>query len=85
MVFQNADVEMPIISTNGLAQEDNDVTYRKHDGYVYHVPTKDVIPFIARDGVYFMQLLVPKSATTGETGTAKQFNILRKPDFPRHG
>ena len=76
---------MPIISTNGSAQEDNDVIYRKHDGYVYHVPTKDVIPFVARDGVYFMQLMVPKSAVTGDTGAVEQFKIPRKPDFPRHG
>ena len=62
IVFQNAKVGIPIMSTNGLAREGKDLTYREFDGYIYNHETKESEPFIARDGVYFRQMLVPRSA-----------------------
>ena len=60
IVFQNADVGMHIISTNGLAKRDNDVTFRAEDGYIKHIPTGETTKFIARGGVYFLKLYVPR-------------------------
>ena len=72
--FQNASVGMPIISTNCLAREDNDITFRANDGYVLHNPTGERTPFVARDGVYFMQMRVPRSLLGDQV-----------PGVPRHG
>ena len=71
ITFQNADVGMPIVSTNKLAHEDNDITYRKDDGYITNTVTEAKTPFIARDGVYFIKMKVPKNAMTA-----------RSPDLP---
>ena len=60
ITFQNAEVGMPIISTNGLTAEQNEVTYRYEDGYILHVPTGERTPFIARNGVYVLQMRVPR-------------------------
>ena len=61
-VFQNASVGMPILSTNCVAHEGNDITYRKTDGYLTNTTTGKQTPFIEREGVYFMQMQVPKAA-----------------------
>ena len=60
---------MPIISTNGLAKRDNDVTFRAEDGFIQHNPTNELTKFIARGGVYFLKLYVPRSV------------VKKKPDF----
>ena len=73
ITFQDAAVGMPIISTNGLAREGNDITYRAEDGYAHHLKTNERTYFIAKDNVYFIQLLVPKSAVKSPD-----------PDFGRH-
>ena len=60
VVFQNAEVGMPILSTNKFAIEANEITYRAKDGYIHHVPTGENTPFIAKDGVYFLAMRVPR-------------------------
>ena len=61
-MFQNASVGMPIMSTNCLAKEGHDITYRATDGYITNVQHGKHTPFIERDGVYFYQLRIPKAA-----------------------
>ena len=73
MTFQNAAVGMPIVSTNGFAQDDNVVTFRKEDGFIHHLPTGEQTPFIARNEVYFIQMQIPKSSVKNSA-----------PDFGRH-
>ena len=65
IVVQNAEVGMPIISTNKLAKEQNDIVYRADDGYILHLPTGQRTPFVARDGVYFVQMRIPNDLATG--------------------
>ena len=51
-IFQNASVGMPIMSTNVMAKEGNDITYRATDGYITDTSNGRQTPFCEREGVY---------------------------------
>ena len=68
IVFQNAAVGIPIMSTHGLTKEKKDLTYREHDGYITSHEDGATEPFITKDGVYFRQMLVPRAAVEKAKG-----------------
>ena len=61
VTFQNAKVGLPIFSINGVAQKDHRVWFEHDRGAVVHKPTGQEMPFIARSGVYFIQMRVPRA------------------------
>ena len=68
-VFQDADVDMPILSVAVLSASGpmgSDVRFKKHDGYIEDIATGKRCKFIKRQGVYFIKLLVPKNLVTHE-------------------
>ena len=62
--FENADVEMSILSTNRLAKDQNAVTFREHDGQILHEPTGRISKFFEMYGVYFIWLHVDTNILT---------------------
>lgn len=58
IVFQNADVQIPITSTGRMADADFETTYRKHDGIIHHLPTGQKDRFIRAHGVYWIEMNV---------------------------
>ena len=62
LTYQDAAVDMPILSVGELADTDHKVDFEKHGGEIIHKPTNTITPFIRRAGVYFVKLLVPRSA-----------------------
>ena len=70
-MWQNVDVDMPILSTSGLCTSDGDlVGYHNKGGFVYNHETKDISKFVKEGNAYFMKAFVPK-------------NMLKpKPDVP---
>ena len=68
MFFQNAEVGIPVMSTNGLTREKKDLTYREFDGYITNHKDGEVEPFMAREGAYFRQMLVPRAAVEKAKG-----------------
>ena len=83
MVFQNAEVGMPIMSTHGVACDwDSEVTYGADKGHVTLLADGKRVQFIMRDGVYFIEMRVPKSAVQPPPEPHPS-NRARK-DFPRH-
>ena len=67
-VFQNAAVGMPILSTSKMADEDSILVFHKKGGFVYHLPSQTMTPFIKRLGVYVIQLRVPKEIDSPDFG-----------------
>ena len=64
-VFQDADVEMPILSVALLSDDGtngNDLNFHRDGGTIHHSkqPGK-VSKFVKRQGVYFIQMKVNKS------------------------
>ena len=61
MVFQNAEVGMPVMSTNGVAVDWNaEITYGADKGHVTMLANGKRTNFIMRDGVYFIEMRVPR-------------------------
>ena len=56
---QSSKVEIPILSTGGLADLDNDVLYSKHDGYIEHLPSGERSTLFKLHGMYFIKMIVP--------------------------
>ena len=62
MVFQNATVGMPIMSTNGVAVDwDAEITYGATKGHITALANGRRTQFVMRDGVYVMEMRVPRS------------------------
>ena len=62
-VFQDADVDLPILSVAVLSDSSklgSDVRFKRNDGYIEDIATGKRCNFIKRQGVYFIKLLVPK-------------------------
>ena len=60
MVFQNASVGMPIMSTNGVAKDwKAEVTFGAERGHITCLTDGKETQFIMRDGVYFVEMKVP--------------------------
>ena len=61
--FEDADVDMPIMSVTELAtngEQGSDVVFRKSDGAIVDIKSDHSSGFVRRKGVYFMKLYVPK-------------------------
>ena len=56
--FQNAEVSMPTLSTNRMADSDCVSTFKKNGGTILHEPSGEVSHFIRCYGVYFVKLVV---------------------------
>ena len=81
IVFQHSSkVAIPILSTGGLTDADNDVTYQKTGGYILHNPTKQLSRFMRLHGVYFIKMMVSLSVLLGNDK-----NKNPKSDFARPG
>ena len=73
--FEDADVDMPIMSVVELSENGalgTDVVFRKKDGAMVDVQSNSTSKFVRRKGVYFMKLFVPR-------------NKAANPDFIRPG
>ena len=46
VTYINANVDMPILSTNGLAKDQNRISYEEHDGEILHKPTGRISRFV---------------------------------------
>ena len=69
-VFQDAEVGMPIFSISKRGKEGYRSYFDDEGGEMIHKKTGEVTPIVARMGVYFIQMKVPKwtidpSATVG--------------------
>ena len=64
--WKNADVALPILSTNLIAQNNAELRYREKDGTIHHLDTGDTTDFIAASGVYFLKIYLPKDITKGK-------------------
>ena len=58
IVFQNGDVQMPIISVARLS-EHHDTLFNDHGGKLVHRDSGKETPFVKRSGVYFIRLAIP--------------------------
>ena len=70
--FQNAEVGLPMFSINTITREDHRVWFEHDCGAVVHKPTGHEMPFIARAGVYFIKMRVPRG-------------LVKPKGFGRHG
>ena len=64
--FEDADVDMPIMSVVELSENGalgTDVVFRKKDGAMVDVQSNNTSKFVRRNGVYFMKLFVPRNKT----------------------
>ena len=62
-IFYEADVDMPILSVAEVSKEGSEgseVSFRRKNGYVEDLRNCHRMPFIKRQGVYFVQLRIPK-------------------------
>ena len=65
-IFYEADVDMPILSVGELSREGtngSEVRFRKRDGYIEDLWSGQQMPFVKRQGVYFVKLCLPKNQT----------------------
>ena len=65
-IFYEADVDMPILSVGELSREGtngSEVRFRKRDGYIEDLWSGQQMPFVKRQGVYFVKLCLPKNKT----------------------
>ena len=61
IVWQNVEIDMPILSTSGLCPEDGDlVGYHNKGGVIYNHKTRHIGKFVREGNVYFMKVLVPR-------------------------
>ena len=70
-------MDMPILSVAEVSKEGpegSEVYFRKKNGYVEDLWNGNRMPFIKRQGVYFVQLRIPKD---------DQISNERKSDFHR--
>ena len=58
--WKNANVAMPILSTQELARNGNMLVYDEDHGFIINKKTGQLTKFIAAAGVYFVQLRVRK-------------------------
>ena len=58
IVFQCADVDIPVLSTRKLCQSGHEVTYRKNGGVILDRKSGQQTKFILRGGVYYVKLKV---------------------------
>ena len=58
--MENADVEMPILSTHELARHKNKLEYDEHEGIIRNKETGETTKFVQRAGVYFVKLFFKK-------------------------
>ena len=68
--FEDADVDMPIISVTSLAAnglQGSDVIFRQHDGSIVDVEKKATSRFVRRKGVYFLKVYTPNDNMSGFT------------------
>ena len=56
IVFDDADVSIPILSIGLMTDNDNDVLFQKKGGKIIQLPTGEEIAFIRMHGVYFVEL-----------------------------
>ena len=74
---------MPILSVGELTDSEHKVDFEKEGGEILHKPTQTVTPFIRKAGVYFVKLLVPRSAV--EKPIAESSSGNKSTRFGRHG
>ena len=60
LVFQDADVGMPILSISRRGKEGYRTYFDEDGGELVHKATGEVTPLIARTGVYFVKMRVPR-------------------------
>ena len=70
--FQDAAVCLPIVSINEVARSQHRIWFEEGCGAVVHKPSRREMPFIARSGVYFIKMLVPRA-------------LMKPEDFQRPG
>lgn len=74
--FQHAEVGLPIFSLNQVARDNHRVILDDDAGVIIHKPSGARFPFVVRNGVYFMQMKVPKALCLQQIGDTS---------FRRHG
>ena len=61
--FEDADVDMPIMSVAELSENGalgSDVVFRKKDGAMVDIRSETTTRFVRRKGVYFMKIFFPE-------------------------
>ena len=66
ITYQDCDVEMPILSTGRLADDDHISTFHKTGGYILHSPSGHITRMFRIQGVYFVWLLIDKKLLPAE-------------------
>ena len=69
---------MPILSTHELARNKNTLEYDEDEGWIKSKVTGQKTHFIQREGVYFLQLMVPREVTQKDAPNTQ-------PGFTRRG
>ena len=73
MVFQVADVKKPLLAVSTLARTGHDVIFSDTGGKVINRKTKQELPFVKRNGIYVLEVLVaPPPEGSGQPGFARQ-------------
>lgn len=70
-VFQDADVEMHILSgalLSNIGRSGSDISFHQNGGAITNKHSGQVSKFVKRQGVYFIQLKVSKSVTNTDNG-----------------
>ena len=75
--WNNAKVELPILSTKKLNKDGGKTMYDEDEGWIINKTTGDTNHFISAAGVYFWQLFLPKDLFDENTTPC--------PDFGRPG
>ena len=70
--FQNAEVGLPIFSIGQVAKDKHRVIFDEDEGVIVHKPTGKEIPFIMRNGVYFIKMRVPRALVQPNEGQPNQ-------------
>ena len=85
VMWKNAEVELPILSTHEIARNNKSLTYFEDHGFIDDLKTGHRVEFIQAGGVYFVMLLVPKNITNGPDTAGGCCGLNHGRDFVRRG
>ena len=84
ILWKNAEVDLPILSTHEIARHKKSLTYFEDGGYIEDLITNKRINFIQAGGVYLLQLKIPKRLAHDEK-CPPSCTVDHGKDFGRQG
>ena len=68
IIFKNANVSFPILSTGRIADNNNKVWYDRNGGDIVNLDSGETSRFIRAMGVYWIKMILPEHEGFGRHG-----------------